>query len=168
MIMVQFEVFRAKGRMFKSPSGLEQMVEKGHRKGPKTKDQWFNFSIQLPTIPFYIVPDCTLPFSITIIITLFRARDVAYLLPKIHLFFAKRVKRADRNVFKITSVLTLRLIYYKSANRPAAILLQTNSQKVLTQTTYRGQNSTVFVKSVIRSKSFTRASLRKKLKLLFI
>jgi hypothetical protein len=68
------------------------MVEKGHRKGPKTKDQRINFSIQLPTIPYYIVPDRTLPFSITIIITLFRARGVAYLLPKIYLFSLKESK----------------------------------------------------------------------------
>jgi hypothetical protein len=44
---------------------------------------------------------------------------------------AKRFKSANRNVFKIKSI-TLKLIYFKSANRSAAILLQINSTVMLT------------------------------------
>jgi hypothetical protein len=57
------------------------------------------------------------------------ARSIPFFLPKIHRFSAKKVKSANRTVFKIKTVLAFGLIYFKSTNRSAIILKQTNSYK---------------------------------------
>jgi hypothetical protein len=55
------------------------------------------------------------------------ARGAPYFLPKFLRFSAKKVKSANRT--EIKTVLAFWLIYFKSANRSAIILIQINSKK---------------------------------------